>query len=151
MPEASLAQSTLKRLIGAEDEAREILKAAEERAQSSVVGVREVKLLRSRLEAAESQAAIEMKQRLDQGSGSGNRAPSTPLDHSNACGDVSCSESADIRKENPRPTPCRLRSVQRILQANDGQFSSPFPKRQRGGLPGTLCSKGALRDRIARS
>jgi len=79
MPEASPAQSTLKRLIEAENEAREILKAAEERAQSAVVGAREqakqsveairheaAKLLRLRLEAAESQAAIEMKQRLDQ-------------------------------------------------------------------------------------
>jgi len=79
MPEASPAQSTLKRLIEAEDQAREILKAAEERAQSIVVGAREqakqsvdairqegAKLLRSRLEAVESQAAIEMKQRLDQ-------------------------------------------------------------------------------------
>ena len=59
-------QSTLKRLIEAEGEAREILKAAEEHAQSVVAEAREqadqsvdavrqeeAKSLRSRLEAAE--------------------------------------------------------------------------------------------------
>ncbi len=79
MPEASPAQSTLKRLIEAEDDARGILKAAEEDAQSAIANAREqakqsvdvvqqeaANLLRSRLEAADSQAAIEMKQRLDQ-------------------------------------------------------------------------------------
>jgi len=79
MPEASPAQSTLKRLIEAENEAREILKAAAENADASIAQAREqarqsvdairqeaASLLRSKLEATESQAAIEMRQRLDQ-------------------------------------------------------------------------------------
>ena len=79
MPEASPAQSTLKRLIEAEEEAREILRAAEEHAQGtlaqarqqaeqSIEGVRReaASLLQYKLEEAESKAATEMKQRLEQ-------------------------------------------------------------------------------------
>jgi vacuolar-type H+-ATPase subunit H len=77
MPETSPAQGTLRRLIEAEDQAREILKAAEQRAQDTVAEARTqgkasveairleaVRMLRSQLEEAESKAATEMKQRL---------------------------------------------------------------------------------------
>ena len=78
--EVSPAQSTLKRLIEAEDEAprnpegqpksaaQSVVAEAREQAKQSVDAVREeaASVLRSRLEAAESQAAIEMKQRVDQ-------------------------------------------------------------------------------------
>lgn len=79
MPEASPAQGTLKRLIEAEDQAREILRAAEERAQKTLAQAREQAtqsveavrqeasdLLRSRLDEAGSKAAVETKQRLQQ-------------------------------------------------------------------------------------
>jgi vacuolar-type H+-ATPase subunit H len=79
MAEVSPAQSTLKRLIEAENDAREILKTASENADATIAKAREeakesvdvvqqeaANLLRSRLEAAECHAAIEMKQRLDQ-------------------------------------------------------------------------------------
>lgn len=79
MPEASPAQGTLKRLIEAEEQAREILKAAEERAQESLAQARReaqqsvdavrqqaARQLQSQLEGAESKAASELKTRLDQ-------------------------------------------------------------------------------------
>jgi vacuolar-type H+-ATPase subunit H len=79
MPEASPAQSTLKRLIEAEEQAREALKAAEDHAQETIAQAREqakqsveaarretTSLLKSRLEEAESKAATELKQRLEQ-------------------------------------------------------------------------------------
>jgi vacuolar-type H+-ATPase subunit H len=84
MPEASPAQSTLKRLIEAENQAREILKAAEENAEATIAQAREqakqsvdavrenaASVLRSRLEAAETQATIQMKQRLEQAEAEG--------------------------------------------------------------------------------
>jgi vacuolar-type H+-ATPase subunit H len=79
MPEASPAQRTLKRLIEAEGEARDILKGAAENADATIAKAREqakqsvqtvrleaARALRALLEEAESKAAIEMKQRLDQ-------------------------------------------------------------------------------------
>ena len=78
MPEASPAQGTLKRLIEAEEQAREILKAAEERAEETIGRAREeaqrsaeavraeaASLLRARLDEVESKAAIELKRRLE--------------------------------------------------------------------------------------
>lgn len=79
MPEASPAQGTLKRLIEAEEQAREILKAAgvraeetiaraNEEARQSVEAVRQqgASLLRARLAKAESDAATQLEQRLKQ-------------------------------------------------------------------------------------
>lgn len=79
MAEVSPAQSTLKRLIEAEDEAREILKAATENADATIARAREqarqsietvrmeaARTLKARLEAAASKAATEVKQRLEQ-------------------------------------------------------------------------------------
>jgi vacuolar-type H+-ATPase subunit H len=79
MPEESSAQSTLKRLIQAEEQTREILKVSEEHAQKTIAQAREqaqqsvdavrretAGLLTSRLEDAESRAATELKQRLEQ-------------------------------------------------------------------------------------
>lgn len=79
MPEASPAQGTLKRLIEAEDEAREILKAAGQHAEEAVAQAREqagksveadrreaAELLQSKLAEAGSKAAVELKQRLEQ-------------------------------------------------------------------------------------
>lgn len=79
MSEASAAQSTLKRLVEAEEQARAILREAEERsqeliakarqeAQQTVMAVRQEMsdLLQSRLRDAESRAAVELKQGLEQ-------------------------------------------------------------------------------------
>jgi vacuolar-type H+-ATPase subunit H len=79
MPEASPAQGILKRLIEAEEQAREILKAADEYAQQTIAKAREqaqqsadairqeaAGVLRVKLEQAGSKAAAEMKQRLQQ-------------------------------------------------------------------------------------
>jgi vacuolar-type H+-ATPase subunit H len=79
MPEASPAQGTLKRLIEAEEQAREILKGAGaraeetiaqagEQARQSVEAVRHqgASLLRARLAEAESNAATQLEQRLKQ-------------------------------------------------------------------------------------
>ena len=77
MPEGSPAQDTLKRLIEAEEQARQILKAAEERGRETIAQAQEqakqsvetirqetAALLQSRLEEAESKAATETTQRL---------------------------------------------------------------------------------------
>ena len=79
MPEPSPAQGTLKRLIEAEDQAREILKAAGQSAQDAIaqagaqarqsvdaVRQRAAGALESRLREAESKSAAEMKQRMQQ-------------------------------------------------------------------------------------
>jgi len=79
MPETSPAQGTLKRLIAAEEEARQILKTAEESAQEIVDRTREqaaqiveaarqetADALLARTSEAEAQAATEMKHRLEQ-------------------------------------------------------------------------------------
>ena len=78
MPGPSPAQGVLKRLIEAEEQAREILKSAEQRAgdavaqaraqaKESIDAVRQeaAALLQSRLEEAESQGSIDRQQRLD--------------------------------------------------------------------------------------
>ena len=95
MPEASPAQSTLKRLIEAEEQAREILKAAEENAEATIAKAREqakqsvdavrqetATLLRSQLDEAESHAAIEMKNRLEQAEAKGREIESRAKQHS---------------------------------------------------------------------
>jgi vacuolar-type H+-ATPase subunit H len=77
--ETSPAQGTLKRLIEAEEQAREILKTTEQNAHETVAHAREqakqtveavrqemAGLLQSRLKEAEFKAAADMKQRLDQ-------------------------------------------------------------------------------------
>lgn len=79
MPEASPAQGTLKRLIEAEDQAREILQAADEQAQQTIAQATEQAkrsvdaarqeasfLLRSRLEQVDSEGAQQMNKRLGQ-------------------------------------------------------------------------------------
>jgi hypothetical protein len=79
MPEESSAQSTLKRLIQAEEQAREIRKVSEEHTQESIAQAREqaqqsvdavrretAGSLKSRLEDAEPRSAAELKQRLEQ-------------------------------------------------------------------------------------
>ena len=79
MPEVSAAQGTVKRLIEAEEKAREILKAAEERSKETIAQAHEQakqrleatrqqtnSVLRSRREEVESKGATEMKRRLDQ-------------------------------------------------------------------------------------
>ena len=79
LEEVSAAQGALKRLIEAEDQAREILQAAEERAKETLDHVQvqakqhietvrqEMEnTLRSRLQEVESKAAAEMKTRLGQ-------------------------------------------------------------------------------------
>lgn len=79
MAETSSAQGTLKRLIEAEEQAREILKAAQAQADETVSQAREqarqsveatraeaANLLRAKLGEAESEGAAEMKQRLQQ-------------------------------------------------------------------------------------
>ena len=79
MPEASAAQGILKRLIEAEVQAREILKAADESAQSAIAQAREEaaqsldaarretsSVLHDRLADADLQGAAQMKQRIDQ-------------------------------------------------------------------------------------
>lgn len=79
MANASPAHGTLKRLIQAEDQAREILTAAEQQAQETLAQAREqalqsveavrlrtASLLKSRLEEAESKATLEMQQGLEQ-------------------------------------------------------------------------------------
>lgn len=79
MPEASPTQSTLKRLIEAEEQAQEIVKAAEERARQAEEQAREqarqsieavraesADLLRSLLTKAQSKADVELEQRMKQ-------------------------------------------------------------------------------------
>lgn len=79
MAEGPSAQGTLKRLIEAEEQAREILETAEKQAEETVSRSREqarqsveaarteaVNLLRAKLSEAESQGAAVMKQRLEQ-------------------------------------------------------------------------------------
>lgn len=95
MPEASPAQSTLKRLIEAEEQAREILKAAEENAEATIAKAREqakqsvdavrqetATFLRSQLDLAESHAAIEMNTRLEQAEAKGREIESQATQHS---------------------------------------------------------------------
>jgi vacuolar-type H+-ATPase subunit H len=95
MPEASPAQSTLKRLIEAEDQAREILKAAEDRAQASLAQAREqarqsvetvrleaARVLGARVEESESKAADQMKQRLEQAEAEGHEIERRAKEHS---------------------------------------------------------------------
>ena len=77
--EVSAAQGTLKRLMEAENQAREILGAAEERAKETLGNAQEQAkqqidtvhkemedILHSRLKEVESKAALEMKARLGQ-------------------------------------------------------------------------------------
>jgi vacuolar-type H+-ATPase subunit H len=95
MPEASPAQSTLKRLLDAENHAREILKAAEENAEATIAKAREqakqsvdavrqeaATLLRSKLDEAESHAAVEMKNRLEQAEARGREIERRAKQHS---------------------------------------------------------------------
>lgn len=76
------AQDTLKRLLEAEDRAREVLQAAEAQAEKTVSQAREqarqsaeaaraeaADLLRGKLSTAESEGAAAMKQRLEQADG----------------------------------------------------------------------------------
>lgn len=101
MPEASPAQNTLKRLIEAEEGAREILRAAEEHAQGtlaqarqlaeqSIEGVRReaASLLQYKLEEAESKAATEMKQRLEQAEAEGREIERRAKQHSAQAVDI---------------------------------------------------------------
>lgn len=79
MAEDSSVQNTLKRLIEAEDQAREFLKTTQAQAEQTIAQAREqakqsldaarretADSLRSRLEEAESKAAAGLKQRLEQ-------------------------------------------------------------------------------------
>jgi len=79
LEEGSPAQSTVRRLIEAEEQAREVLRLAEGRAKETSARVHEQAkqrleavrqemndLLRSRLEEVESRTATEMKTRLEQ-------------------------------------------------------------------------------------
>ena len=77
--EVSTAQGTLKRLMGAENQASEILRAAEERAKETLANAQEQArqqiegarremedILHSRLKEVESKTAEDLKARLDQ-------------------------------------------------------------------------------------
>ena len=77
LEEASPARRTVKRLMEAEEQARQILNAAEERAKGTIAQAREQakqsleaarqeteSLLRSRLEEVKSKAVIEMRTQL---------------------------------------------------------------------------------------
>lgn len=79
LEEVPSAQSTVKRLIEAEEQAQEILKVAQEHAKETTAQAREQakqhleaihqkmdEMLRSRLKEIESKASTEMKTRLDQ-------------------------------------------------------------------------------------
>jgi vacuolar-type H+-ATPase subunit H len=82
MPETPTAQDTLKRLLDAEDQAREILQAAEGQAEETVGEAREhahqileatraeaVNLLRGKLDVAETEGAAAMQQSLQRADG----------------------------------------------------------------------------------